>query len=249
MSGDSRHTLTRRAILKLIGAGTSALYLPGLGGCGRVSTDAPATKSTANSAADSFQRISPIDRTLQQQAPLKYSGDDPGRTHRILWDKPGYVAAKGGLPEPSEKVPLAIVGGGMSGLASAYLLRKHRPVLLERAERFGGNSRGESWRGLDYSIGAAYFVKPEKDSPIDRLIRELKLGERCRERTAEDPVVLNGKRHYEFWRGETDPARPRQFRRLRRHFRDVLEEKNGWFYPDIPVTDAARRKRIDALDK
>lgn len=154
-------TNSRRAILKLIGLGTSALYLPGLAGCRPAPTDTPATKSAANSVADPFQAISPIDRTLPEKAPLRYSGDDPGRAHRILWDKPGYVAAKGGLPEPSEKAPLAIVGGGLSGLASAYLLRKHRPVLLERAERFGGNSRGESWRGVDYAIGAAYFVKPE----------------------------------------------------------------------------------------
>jgi protoporphyrinogen/coproporphyrinogen III oxidase len=239
---------SRRAILKLIGLGTSALYLPGLAGCRPTPTDAPATKGSAKSVADPFQAISPIDRTLPEKAPLRYSGDDPGRAHRILWDKPGYVAAKGGLPEPSEKVPLAIVGGGLSGLASAYLLRKYRPVVLERAERFGGNSRGESWRGVDYAIGAAYFVKPETGTPIDGLIRELKLGERCRERTADDPVVWNGKRHYAFWDGETDPAHPRQFQRLKRHFRDVLEEKNGWFYPDIPVTDPALRKKIDALD-
>jgi monoamine oxidase len=232
----------RRAVLKALGAGAAALAFPGLPGCGPADTPGGA----ADAALDS---VGPIDRSLPDPVPARYSGDDYGRAHKILWDKPGYVAAKGGLPEPSEKVPLAIVGGGLSGLASAYLLRKHRPVVLERAGRFGGNSRAESWNGVDYSIGAAYLLKPDAGTALDGLFRELKLAELTREHDGHDPVVWQGRRYPAFWEGETAPAAKGQLARLKRHFVDVAEEKNGWFYPEIPATDPAQRPRLDALDR
>ncbi len=146
-------------------------------------------------------------------------------------------------------MPLVIVGGGLSGLVSAWKLRAHRPVVLERAPRFGGNSRGESWRGVDYSIGAAYLLKPDAGSPIDGLFRELGLAALCREHDAPDPVILDGRRHAGFWEGSTAPRAKPQFDRLRGYFRDVLEEKNGRFFPEIPVHDAALRRKIDVLDR
>jgi hypothetical protein len=237
--------ISRRAVLRLLGLGPSALWLPGPASAG-----APVRSAEpAGRRADALAGISPIDRTLPEAAPSRYSGDQPARAHEALWDKHAYLKSRPPARTPPERVALAIVGGGMSGLTSAYRLRRHRPVILEQATRFGGNSRGESWRGVDYSIGAAYFVKPARGSPIDGLIRELRLDRVLRERRAEDPVVLNGRRYYAFWTGETDPAGRDQFERVRRHFQDVLEERNGWFYPDIPVRDAALRPRIDALDR
>lgn len=243
MKRDPRRTVTRRAMLKLIGVGASTLYLPGLGGCG------PSSQDAARTVALSIDGISPIDRAVPESSPAQYSGDNPGRAHQILWNKEGYLAAKGGMPEPEEKVPLVIVGGGLSGLASAWRLRAHRPVMLERAPRFGGNSRGESWQGVDYSIGAAYLLKPKAGSPIDGLLRDLRLTEFCREHSGQDPVVWNGKRYDSFWEGSTAPGAKSQFGKLARHFRDVLEEKNGWFYPEIPADDPALRKKIDVLDR
>jgi len=237
--------ISRRAALRLLGLAPSALWLPGL-----ASASAPARSTEpVGRRTDPLADISPIDRTLSGVAPLRYSGDQPARAHEALWDKHGYLSSRRAAPTPPERVALAIVGGGMSGLASAYRLRRHRPIILEQAPRFGGNSRGESWRGVDYSIGAAYFVKPDRGSAIDGLLRELRLDRVLRERKGEDPVAWNGRRYHAFWNGETDPARSDQFERLRRHFQDVLEERNGWFYPDIPVTDAALRPRIDALDR
>src|SRR5690349_13813284 len=54
---------------------------------------------------------SPIDRSLGDVAPRVFSGDAPDLTHRLLWDKAGFLASHGGsIPEPSEEVPLVIVG-------------------------------------------------------------------------------------------------------------------------------------------
>jgi hypothetical protein len=235
MSTRSRNGITRRTALKLLGTGASALWLPGF--------------AVDKAPSDALAGIAPVDRTLPEVAPRRYSGDAPARAHEALWDKRAFIRSRGGAPQAGERVPLAIVGGGLSGLTSAYRLRAHRPVILEQAPRFGGNARAESWNGIDYAIGSAYFVKPDPGSDIDNLVRELRLADVMRERTAEGPVVWNGKRHYEFWKAETDPGRGAQFERLGAHFHDVLNERNGWFYPDIPVMDSKLRPRIDALDR
>lgn len=49
-----------------------------------------------------------------------------------------------------------IVGGGVAGLAAAYYLKDHNVLLLEQYDELGGQSRGGSYRGIDYSYGAAY---------------------------------------------------------------------------------------------
>lgn len=249
MIPDRKRIAGRRALLKLIGLGASALYVPGLAGCGPDMTDAPKANPAARPPADPLVSISPIDRTIAQPAPATFSGDEPSRAHSLLWDKDNFLRSRGGLPEPSEKVAVAIVGGGLSGLASAWQLRRHQPVVLERAPRFGGNARGEAWQGIDYAIGAAYFLKPDDATPLGAWFRELELAKLCREHAGGGPVIWRGKRHADFWKGGTDPARKAQFERVARHFRDVLDGKHGWFYPEIPVTDTALRGRIDRLDR
>lgn len=150
-----RRGCSRRTFVKLMAAGAAGLCL---------------RPARANPAADT----GPIARSLGESLPGVFSGDDPRRAHRILWDKPAWLAAHGGrYPAPAERVPLAVVGGGLGGLTAAYLLRRHRPVVFEQAPRFGGNARGESWRGMDYAIGAAYFTAPEAGSPLAALYAEL----------------------------------------------------------------------------
>lgn len=63
---------------------------------------------------------------------LDFNGDNIDRPHDILWNVDGYLLKKGGIPAPSEKRKIVIVGGGMSGLISAYNLRDLNPLLLEQ---------------------------------------------------------------------------------------------------------------------
>lgn len=237
--------LSRRTLLKLLGSAASVAVLPAVPGCKPVA-DSPTPGPRASGA---LAGLSPIDRTLPDVPAAAWTGDSPARPHGILRNqtRQDYLLSRGGLPQPTEEVPLVVIGGGLSGLTTAWQLRHHRPVVLERAERFGGNARGEAWQGVDYSIGAAYFVKPEPGSPIDALLREL--GVRYREREGEDPVALNGRRYDGFWKGETDPQNSGAFRHLASYFRNVLNGDNGQFYPDIPVHDADARERINKLDR
>ena len=239
-----RLTITRRTLTRALGLGAATLYLQGC--IGRSSRPGAARHTLPPELAG----ISPIDRSLPERGVTGFSGDSPERAHAALWDKRAYLSAKGtALPEPGDPVPLVVIGGGIAGLSSAYLLREHRPVVLEQAPRFGGNSRGEAWRGIDYATGAAYFIEPDEGSAIASLLDELGLATDWRVKITEDPVVVAGKRYDEFWDGHSDPGRRDHFELLKRHFLALLEESGDLQYPEIPVSDATRRASIDALDR
>ena len=82
-----------------------------------------------------------------------FFGDDFDNDHIPFHYIPDY----GQLPEPAEDVDVAIVGGGLSGLTSAYLLRHHNTVLFELRDRFGGNALGETWNGIQLFVGQRVF--------------------------------------------------------------------------------------------
>jgi protoporphyrinogen/coproporphyrinogen III oxidase len=66
------------------------------------------------------------------------------------------------LPQPSARHDFVIVGGGISGLTAAYLLRNHDFLLLEKEPHWGGNAYLEEYDGSAYATGAAYIVKSEE---------------------------------------------------------------------------------------
>lgn len=232
--------ISRRTAIKLITGTGVALYL------------APRLELAAWAAEPSLAEVSPINRTLGEISPKIWYSDYPDRAHTILWDKAKHIASLGKkAPAVKERVPLVVIGGGIAGLFSAYLLRDHKPVVLEQAPRFGGNAKGQSWHGIDYSIGAAYFIEPEEDSEIANVLKELGVDKFWKIKSEEDPVAINGKIFKEFWSGETagnDPVAKAQFAKLKEYFEKVNEGEEIT-YPDIPITDPEIVDYVNELDR
>ena len=194
----------------------------------------------------------PIDRSVDRSGAARFSGDDPDGTHRLLWDIPQFVRDNGLLApaqvEPDERTSLVIVGGGIGGLGTAWLLRDKAPVVLERAERFGGNARGESWDGIDYSIGAAYLLAPDPGTPLEALYQEWGIESLCRARTEEDPVLIDGRIYHDFWSGESDPDAREGFTAVRQYFIDVWNGDSTTPYPEMPTDDPVMLATLAELD-
>ena len=233
-------SLNRRDFLKIAGAGGLVIYLNPL-----------RTAEAKTGAVVDLSEISPIDRSLATPAPRIFFADDPERAHQIFWNpaKLDELETQRKKLKP-ERTDLVVIGGGIAGLTSAYLHRKHKPIVLEQAARFGGNSKGQSWNDIDYSIGAAYIVSPEPESEISKFLKELHLSDIAGDKEGEDPVAINGKIYKEFWSGETvagNTQAEEQFKKLFDYFKKL--SAGDLPYPEIPATTQDERNLINKLDR
>lgn len=185
----------------------------------------------------------PIAR-VNSASTLDFTGDDITRPHDILWDRDNYLRSRGGRPKPSERQSVVVVGGGMSGLFSAYHLLDDKPVLLEQDFRLGGNSKGEVLGDAVYSIGAAYISSPG-DGTLKEALDTIGISERL---IHDEAMVVNFKNQLMdgFWNGETDATQVDQFQKMFARMKDIYDNS----FPDIPWTpeSALSRKDLNALD-
>jgi spermidine dehydrogenase len=77
------------------------------------------------------------------------------------------------LPPVEARHEVVIVGGGVSGLTSAYLLGQRDVLLLEKEPHWGGNAYLEEYQGQAFATGAA-FVDTNESAALD-FARELGL--------------------------------------------------------------------------
>ncbi len=163
-----------------------------------------------------------------------WTGDNFERGHQLRdCDLPAFPV------ESERSVEFAIVGGGIAGLTAAHYLRDHDFLLLEQYADLGGQSRGGSFQGIDYSWGPATINVP-RDS-MEELLDELNLS----------PVILSANRNRfylnEKWVTdveEADDSFHKDCRRLIEQaspiWRQIKETK-----PGIPLVDAQLLK-LDA---
>lgn len=225
--------LSRRDFFRLVGAGAVTVYLQGC-------TSTP-IGARGLASDDSLGEWNPIHRGLGEGSTDDFSGDRFQRPHAALWDLPRFFAQHP-VPPVEAEVPVVIVGGGIGGLISAYSLRDYHPIVLEQADRFGGNAKGESWRGTDYALGSAYFCQPEAGSDLDRLYRAIGMDGHYRVKTDEDPVAWRGEINTAFWK-QGGP-----YKQLAGYLKDCLAEQNGQQYPDMPCRSSQARAIVDRFD-
>lgn len=151
-----------------------------------------------------------------------------------------------GPPSPTEEVDIAVVGGGISGLTTAYLLRRHRPVLFDMRPRYGGSAQGEAWDGVPYSLGSAYVITPDPGSFEHRLYHQLGLHRVVRLHQTDNLIEIGGAILNDFWSGQgRPPEEVAAFQRYAAVVTDVAENH----YPDIPLPEGADNQWILDLDQ
>jgi hypothetical protein len=177
----------------------------------------------------------------------EFTGDNWLRPHDLLLD-PDKSSAKlpgGRLPDAGEKASVVVIGSGIAGLSTAYLLRDLKPIVLEQAPRFGGNAKGERWRQSSYAIGAAYFIQPKEGDKFHRLYREIGILGSVRKLEVPDPVEFQGKIYRKFFDGEAAPGAEAIFQAYHKKMKYHADEA----YPDIPIVDESGRKLVMDLDR
>ncbi len=202
--------------------------------------------SFGGDAANPFTRIDPNPSSISMEGlPFHswFTGDDFARAA----DVPFHTEYQGPVPTPSEDTDVVVVGGGISGLTTAYLLREHRPIVLELHPKFGGNAQGEQWQDTAYSLGSAYIITPDEGGFLERFYKDLGLDQVQRTSFPPDPMAFGGNIEPDYWSGTGVTAQERDaFERYARVVKYMAEEE----YPEIPLSSStADADAVRALDR
>jgi monoamine oxidase len=109
----------------------------------------------------------PMDHSLLAAPPDNkpaVDGEDNRICHQV---RDGKVFNR---PPSSARHDIVIVGGGISGLAAAYMLRSHDFLLLEKEPHWGGNAYLMDFEGNAYATGAAFIWSGDQAYPFAKEI-------------------------------------------------------------------------------
>ncbi len=172
-----------------------------------------------------------------------YTGDDfPGLNHPM----PNPDCFVGNPPPISETIDVAVIGGGISGLTSAYLLREHNPVIFEMHNQFGGAARGEVWNGVPYSFGNAYVITPDPGTFLESFYQELGMNEVARVDSEKAPVELHGTILSGFFNGEGVSW---NLAKAIAKYREIVVQMANVDYPEIPLVGGSEDEWVFELDQ
>ncbi len=175
--------------------------------------------STATIAESGFLKPSHAKNSYKIGA---FTGDDFTIGHKIRDGKQPKLPAS-----VTEKVDFVIVGGGLSGLASAHYLQDANFILLEQYNDLGGHARGASHNGIGYSYGAAYLST--LDGSVGELVDDLGLKPLTLD-DSKDAWYRDGK----WLRGTagSDDIIFKEFKRLKEEHRNFFGKWDG-LYPSL----------------
>jgi len=157
-------------------------------------------------------------------------------------------------PVREEKVPLAIVGGGMAGLCAAWRLNKRGFrdfIVLEMEKQAGGNARWGQNEISRYPWAAHYVPVPNKEAELVRelfeefgLLRDGKWDERTLCFDPQERLFLHGR-----WQEGIEPelAATRGDREQYKRFYERMKEFRATGQFTIPMEVGAKLSPLDRL--
>jgi monoamine oxidase len=102
-------------------------------------------------------------------------------------------------PTSSARHDIAILGGGVSGMTAAYLLRDQDFVLLEKETHWGGNAYTQEYHGQKFATGAAFTGKDDSASQL-----AAQIGLQPLPIDSPDGTIVNGVFVPDTWRSGLD---------------------------------------------
>jgi oxygen-dependent protoporphyrinogen oxidase len=136
-------------------------------------------------------------------------------------------------PPVSARHDVVIVGGGVSGLMAAYLLRNRDFLILEKEPHWGGNAYLEQYEGMEFATGSAFTTRSE--TPVTHLAAEL--GLELLPVNDPDPTIIRGEFVPDTWEAGLDQLPyPAEVRASFKKFRDNL----------LKISIPARSRELDS---
>src|SRR5579864_7403506 len=143
------------------------------------------------------------------------------------------------IPPVSKRHEVVIVGGGVSGLAAAYLLQHHDFLLLEKEPHWGGNAYEMNYNGAIYATGAAFLESPTAaDLAVELGLKPLPIDNW-------DPSIIKGEFIPDTWGDGLDrlpypePVKG-SFKKFKKDMLAIDIEKRGKELDAVPLSDLLR---------
>jgi len=141
------------------------------------------------------------------------------------------------LPAPTSHHDFVIVGGGISGLTAAYLLRGKDFLLLEKEPHWGGNAYVMDYQGAPYATGAAFIWSDETAYPFSK-----EIGLEPLPINSWDGSIINGEYIADTWGDGLDklpyPAAVREsFKKFKKEILAINLKTRGRELFAVPFSD------------